>query len=243
MIDQLFLHCPGIGPKSEKQLKESGFKTWDDCLKDSTELPFSGKKRDALLQTLQESKEAYQSHDLEYLIDTFPTREHWRLLAEYHKEATWFDIETSGLSAYDSEVTVISAYRNGRVQSFVYEENLDDFLTLVDDSNLLISFNGNSFDVPFLVQFYNLPDIGCPHIDLRWIAYHQGLDGGLKSIERQLGVQRPGNLSDIDGFEAVRLFHRWQRRGDLRARNKLVQYCEADAIATYRVTQEIVKRL
>ena len=121
-------------------------------------------------------------------------------------------------------------------------DNLDDFLDLVDESRLLVTFNGSSFDLPFIERSYNIPSIGCAHVDLRWIAYHQGLEGGLKVIEKKLAVPRPPKMRDIDGFEAVMLFHRWQR-GDQKAKKKLIEYCSADSIATYLVAIRILQQM
>jgi len=93
--------------------------------------------------------------------------------------------------------------------------------------NLLVSFNGNSFDIPFLENTFNLPEIGCPHVDLRWIAYYFGFSGGLKNIERILGIQRPHELTDVDGSEAVLLYNLY-RKGDTSALNTLLKYCQVD---------------
>lgn len=232
MIDQTFLHCPGVGPKTESRLKALGFLCWQDCLDRLEDLPFSQSRQDKFLEVIRTSLLALQKQDLAYLTTALPPREHWRILADCFSEATFFDIETTGLSSYDSFTTVISAYHQQKLQTFVYGENLDDFLQLVDKSRILVAFNGNSFDIPFLENTFNIPDIGCPHIDLRWIFYHQGYRGGLKMIEKQLSVQRPAAVRNVDGQEAVLLFSRWQR-GDQEARFKLIRYCQTDVLTTY----------
>lgn len=239
MIDQCFLHVPGIGPDTATRLNNAGFYTWDDCLADPDRLPLKGLKKDVLIQTLTESKIALQNETLEPLIKSFPKSEHWRILERYLDEATYFDIETTGLSWFDSHITVISAYRKGKVKSFIYDENLDDFLDLVDDSKLLVSFNGNSFDVPTIERHFNIPRLVCPHIDLRWVCYHKGFKGGLKDIETQLGLIRPPDVQGVDGALAVIL---WQNylQGNQNARDLLIKYCEADAQYTYLVTKTVL---
>ena len=220
-------------------MKSLGLHSWSDCLQAPDNLPFSGQKRDQFLEQLETSRIALEENNIDYLVKRLPSREHWRLLATYFDQATYFDIETTGLSSYDSIITVIVAYQKGQLHTFLFEENLDDFLELVERSTLLVAFNGNSFDIPFVENAFNIPDIGCPYIDLRWICYHLGYQGGLKSIERELHIKRPQEIRSIDGFEAISLFLDWQN-GDQQAKEKLVKYCKADVLSTYLVAQQIV---
>jgi uncharacterized protein len=55
---------------------------------------------------------------------------------------------------------------------------------------LILSFNGSSFDLPFLEKKYPglIPKV--PHIDIRHLCARTGLIGGLKNIEKQLGIKR-----------------------------------------------------
>lgn len=242
MIDRTFIHCPGIGPKTDRRLKSLGFQCWQDCLDRHTELPMSGSLRQRFLEMIRDSLEALKQEDLTFLSTHLPPREHWRILGRYFADATFFDIETTGLSSYDSIVTVITAYYRGELFTFVHEENLGDFLELVDQSKLLVTFNGNSFDIPFLESSFNIPEIGCPYVDLRWICYHQGYTGGLKSIEREMYINRPDDVRNVDGYEAVILFDRWQN-GDAAAGRKLIRYCESDVLATYLTAGRLLQEM
>ena len=49
------------------------------------------------------------------------------------------------------------------------------------------------------------------------------MSGGLKNIERELGIKRNEDVADIDGFEAVRLWYRYLG-GDENALKLLVDY-------------------
>ncbi|MCP4135123.1 MAG: ribonuclease H-like domain-containing protein [bacterium] len=238
MIDEVFVHCPGIGPQRETRLKELGFHNWENSIREQEKLPFKKKRKEQFLEAIQNSIEAYQANDIGFLVNQFPNKEHWRILHTYFENATFFDIETTGLYWYESHVTVISAWHRGKLHTFLYGENMDDFLDLVDEADLLVSFNGNCFDVPFIEQTFNIPQIECPHIDLRWVAYHKGYRGGLKLIEKELGIWRPQEICEVDGFEAVELYYQWLK-GDLNSLNKLVQYCNADVMATYLLAREL----
>ena len=237
MISEVFTHCPGIGPKTEKKLKRNGIASWDDLLH-ADHIPFSGERKKRITDTVAKSLEAHKKGDIGFFISSFPVREHWRILREYFHAATFFDIETTGLSWYESHATVISAFHRGELRTFVHGKNLDDFLQLCDESRLLVSFNGNCFDMPFLEHTFNVPALG-QHVDLRWIAYHAGYRGGLKIIEKSLGIERPREISCIDGFEAVNLYHRWMA-GDDSSLATLIRYCSADAVAAYLVARKLI---
>ncbi|OHD64175.1 MAG: hypothetical protein A2176_00860 [Spirochaetes bacterium RBG_13_51_14] len=230
-----------MGPFREAVLRERGFVSWDDCLTRDGEIPFNGKRRKAFLDEIRKSIQARDDRNIDYFTSTFPTAEHWRILGSYFGDATFIDVETTGLSWHYSHASVIAAYHRGALFTFVYGENIDDFLSLADEARLLVTFNGTCFDIPFLEKTFNIPSIGRPHVDLRWVAWHHGYRGGLKSIERRMGIRRPPSIDGIDGIEAVDLFFQWQR-GDASSRDRLVSYCSADVLSTYLVAERLLHR-
>ena len=241
MIEGCFRHIRGIGPKTEAALRKRGLHSWQDCLARSDDIPFNGSRRTAFLESIRRSMEAVSSGDIGQVTSSFPTSEQWRILAEYFNAATFIDIETTGISWHGGHISVITALRGDRLHAFVHGENLDDFLDLADEAPLLVSFNGTSFDIPFLERTFHVPSICRAHIDVRWIAWHRGLRGGLKAIERAMGIRRPPEIEGIDGLEAVELYYRW-KNGDSGARDTLIRYCKGDAIATRLVVERLLPR-
>jgi uncharacterized protein YprB with RNaseH-like and TPR domain len=67
------------------------------------------------------------------------------------------------------------------------------------------------------------------HLDLRYMLKEFGLQGDLKSIENQLGINRASDLIGVDGFEEVRLWHKYQR-GCQQSLQQLLRYNEEDII-------------
>lgn len=242
VIDETFLHISGIGPKTEAKLKQLGIINWGECLKKKELLPFTESKKSVFISKVEESIFELDKNNIRFFVNNFPKKEHWRILGKYFYKTTFFDIETTGISKYEHDVTVIVAYKEGKIYSFISNENLDDFLELADSSELLASFNGNAFDIPFLEQTFHIPSFNAPHIDLRWVFYHAGFKGGLKSIEKGLNIERPEDLKDVDGYEAVILYYKWQS-GDITAKDKLMNYCKADVIASCMASGKILKKL
>lgn len=239
MIDQTFIHCKGIGPAYEKKLQDAGFKDWDSVLSNTNDLPFNGKVASNLIEELKKSRTALNCEDIKYFVKRFPTRDQWRILARFYDRASYFDIETTEIAFGISVITLIVCYHKGKLYHFIKNENLDDFLDLLDDIELLVSFNGGSFDVPHILNNFRISDIPCAHIDLRWQCYHCQYRYGLKNIEIEMGIQRPDDLKGIDGLEAIYLWHRWEN-GDHKSRKKLIRYCCADVLSLKLIAARIL---
>jgi len=73
-------------------------------------------------------------------------------------------------------------------------------------------------------------------IDLRFVLASLGYRDGLKMVERSLGLKRDPAIQGVDGFEAVRLWHRF-RRGDRGALEKLVLYNLTDVVNLVELTE------
>lgn len=239
MINSCFIHCHGVGPETDSRLRSLGFNTWEECFTHEDRLPFRSDKKKRFVEYLDRSIRALAEEDISFFIESYPAREHWRVLGNWFEKATFFDIETTGLSWYSSHPSVIAAFRAGKLYTFVYDENLDDFLDFLDESEFLVTFNGGSFDLPFVEKYFCIPKIEIPHADLRWVAYHMGYRGGLKVIEKELGVDRPSDLTEVDGFEAVELFYKWQD-GNTAAGETLIRYCSADVVSTFLCACELL---
>jgi uncharacterized protein YprB with RNaseH-like and TPR domain len=79
-----------------------------------------------------------------------------------------------------------------------------------------------------------------PHFDLCFAASRLGLRGGLKQIEREMGIERDPALRGLDGWDAVRLWSQW-RRGDRRALDLLLAYNAADTENLVPLTELLYK--
>ena len=91
-----------------------------------------------------------------------------------------------------------------------------------------MSYNGATFDLPFMRRtFAGFEPVA--HLDLRYPLRRLGHTGGLKQIERAVGIKRPADLCDIDGFEAIRLWNDY-RRGRRDALDRLIAYCRQDTM-------------
>ena len=227
MISTAWMHFRGLGPVRIAALNQCGIKTWHDAVNEPERI--SATLRDEVIAECESCLAALDRGDLGFFTDRFDPADRHLILTEFSDVASYFDIETTGLE-YDDSITVIACWHQGQMHSFVEGENLDDFLDLLDEIQLLVSFNGSTFDVPRVLDTFHIPELPCPHLDLRWACHHRGLTGGLKQATVSLGLQRPSDLVDADGALAVRLWQRWRHQKDEHARQLLIRYCAADVL-------------
>ena len=239
MIAEALQHCEGIGPVRLTQLHAAGVRCWWDVLDHPLCIPAGW--RGALVAESRRCDAALAAEDVRYFVDRLAPADRWRILGHFYDCTSFFDIETMGLH-YDAPITVIVCWHRGQLHTFVEHENLDDFLDLLDDVNLLVSFNGSSFDVPRTLDAFHLPELPCAHLDLRWCCFHQGMIGGLKSIATKAGIQRPADLLEVDGQEAVRLWIAWREQTSEVARSELIRYCAADVLLMVLIAQQLIGR-
>jgi uncharacterized protein len=223
MLQNTFVHLPGVGPRRERALWEQGIHDWNRLLATAEERQFRGRIRESWLQLVRGSIDALNRGDVGFFKPLLPSREAWRLYSEFADRALFLDIETTGLSGDYDEVTLIGALCNGEFALFVNGINLEQFPAYIERFPLLVTFNGSQFDVPFLRAHFPHARLNQAHIDLRFVLASLGYKGGLKVVENRLNLHRDPAIQGVDGFEAVRLWHLY-RRGDKAALEKLILY-------------------
>ena len=240
MLRNTFLHLPGVGPHRERAIWERGILDWEQFLSAAEGGSLPGRALDSSVPVVRRSLEAVASGDPGYFKGLLPPGETWRLYTEFADRAVFLDIETTGLSGYCDQVTVIGALSQGGLALFVQGMNLDQFPAYIAQFPLLVSFNGIQFDVPFLRAHFPQARLDQAHLDLRFVLASLGYRGGLKSVEWRLGLRRDRTIQGVDGFEAVQLWHRY-RRGDPAALEKLVFYNLTDVVNLVELAEIAVR--
>ncbi|HLC16486.1 MAG TPA: ribonuclease H-like domain-containing protein, partial [Thermodesulfovibrionia bacterium] len=114
------------------------------------------------------------------------------------------------------------------VSYYVKGQNLEDFRHDIQRYKVIISYNGKSFDIPFIERYFGIR-LNHAHIDLRHILASLGYRGGLKGCEMALGIDR-GDLTGVDGYFAVLLWELYQQTGSKRALETLLAYNIEDVL-------------
>jgi uncharacterized protein YprB with RNaseH-like and TPR domain len=162
--------------------------------------------------------------------------EAWRAYSHFARDAVYLDIETTGLSSSDDRITLVGVSGGGAYRVFLAGADLESLPDYLRRYQIIITFNGAGFDLRFLRAAF--PGLPLPplHIDLRRVTHRLGMTGGLKAIERSLGLRRDAAVAHLDGLEAVRLWRRYQR-GDRGALDLLVQYNTEDVLHLETIMQ------
>lgn len=227
MLTKTFSHIEGISSNLQMELQANGIHQWDDFLALKHLLSdISKAKLEDIENAIIASKDALAKNDFHYFKNLLKPKDHWRICRM--GKIAYVDIETTGLSRWTSDITVIGIYDGTVPHLYVNGKNLLEAKEKLKEYDILVTFNGKQFDMPFIEHHFSYK-YEAVHLDLRYMLKEIGLQGGLKKIENQLGISRSDDLIGMDGFEAVRLWHQYLR-GNQDALKKLLRYNQEDII-------------
>jgi hypothetical protein len=226
VLTRTLLFLPGIGPVREARLWRRGVTSWDDYC-DLQHVrgirPRLKAQHDDLLVLAQRAL----GRDPAFFGHILPSSEQWRAYDHFREGSAYIDIETTGDRA--NLVTIVGVRHRGVSKMFV--RGIDYTPAAVSEflrgATTLVTFNGASFDLPVLAaEGVKLPQV--PGVDLRLVLSRAGYAGGLKRIEEQLGFVRDASLRGLSGYDAVKLWRRWENSRDREALDLLLAYNAAD---------------
>ena len=225
MLRNTFCHFPGISLSREQELWSSGIHSWDALLE--TDFTESRKRSGPVLSHIKNSIEHLEDVNPAYFARLLQSSQHWRFFPDFRHSIAYLDIETTGLGSGNS-ITTVAVYDGASVFHYVQGDNLDDFKNDIMKYKLIVTYNGKSFDVPFLERYFNI-SMNQPNIDLMYVLRSLGYKGGLKGCERKLGIDRK-DLSDLDGYAAVLLWNDFKRNRNSKALETLLAYNIEDVL-------------
>jgi uncharacterized protein len=151
----------------------------------------------------------------------------------------FLDIETS----YEGEITVIGLFRPGQETFQLVGDKVTslNLLEALSGASVIKTYNGDRFDLPVIRQVLGV-DLKAlfPHEDLMYRCWRHTLKGGLKAVERQLGIVR--ETAGVDGMMAMQLWARWRQGGDAEALRRLLHYNREDVELLAEVERRLAVR-
>ena len=237
MLCHTFCHIPGIGLKTEQKLWEEGITTWDEW-RDPSPVRLSAIIRTDAARIIAKSQVALTG-DPAFFTGNLASTEPWRIFSHFREKTVYLDIETTGLDD-GAEVTAIALYDGREIFTYVNGINLEDFVDDILRYQVIVTYNGKSFDIPFLERYFRIR-LDHAQIDLRHVLARLGFKGGLKGCEKQLGMHR-GTLDGVDGYFAVLLWNRYRTHNDSQALETLVAYNVEDTVNLERLMVEAYNR-
>jgi len=229
VVESTFQLAGGVGPVRERRLWQAGIARWGDLLAAPAGGPLPARADRALRAAVATAGAAFAARDADGLAALLPAGEHWRLLPAFADGAAYLDIETGDDVVGFEGISAIGVTDRHGPRLFLAGRNLRDFPEAARGWSMLVTFNGLSFDLPILRRAFPGWRPPVAHLDLRHMLARAGWEGGLKAIERALGLRRPDHLDGIDGWDATWLWRRG-RAGDRAALRRFAEYNLYDAI-------------
>ena len=236
----------GISEKKEKWLKRNNIKIWDDILKNGENF-FNKKDLKKLKKEINQAKKHLLRKDIKYFQKKLDPKDYYLLYYNFKDKACFLDIETTGLDD-QGDVTILGiADSIGRYRVYVNGINLNEknIIKYLKNFRIVITFYGSRFDIPFIKKKF--PNLGkklskMVHLDLCFLGHRVGFKGGLKFIEKQVGIERENEISGLTGYDAVKLWNRY-KLGDIKSLITLIKYNRSDVLNLLKLIDIEIKMM
>jgi uncharacterized protein len=245
MIQNSFIFLEKVKRGIEENLWQQGINSWDSFLSNNKINGLNSTRKKYYDRKILEARKHLYSFNSTYFKDILPQSEYYRLYDHFKEDAVFLDIETTGLSAKYHDITVIGLFDGINTKTMIKNINLD-YKALKEELQkykLIVTFNGASFDIPFINKTYPglLPNI--PNFDLKVATNRLNLKGGLKKIERKLGIKRRKIVTEFNSGDALTLWRMYKTTGNDYYLNLLIEYNEEDIINLKTIADYCVGKL
>ncbi len=244
MIRSSFIFLDGIGKKKERRLWASGIGSWEEFLRTDKIRGIPIWRKRHYDRQIRKAKESLYSFNAAYFHRLLPKSEHWRMYSFLREDAVFLDIETNGVEK-NAEITVVGLFDGISTKTMIKGINLDfnQLKSELSRYKLIVTFNGAVFDVPFIKKRHSSVLPAVPHFDLRFACKKVGLSGGLKEIEKRLGIKRNKIVEGMYGGDALTLWRMWRGSGDDYYLKLLVEYNEEDVINLKTIADHVYSEM
>ena len=243
---------PGIGSVKEELLTIKGYYTVNDL----TKHPSFSEKALELLDIIQESPDSLTN----YIIKRYSKSHPHILLSSCLKENInylFFDIETLGLKNLPITLMGVGKIKNNNITVKQYlltdledeKALLTSFLSDIDDDTTLVSFNGRSFDLPFIrgrLNHYNVKaNLNNCHLDL--LHFSRRIWGGvlpncrLQTLEKHLFHMN--RLNDVPSSLVPEFYKTYLETGNIGPLIPIVEHNQQDIITLAWILSQLYEEI
>jgi uncharacterized protein YprB with RNaseH-like and TPR domain len=242
LLQNTFLHIPGIAKTTEKRLWKEGCATWEDLLANPTRYSIGSASRSGVHHHLERSQQALQNQEHQYFRPGLGIRQAWRAFPEFRDSCVYLDIETDGTGP-NTTVTMIGLWDGKTYTCLMHGEDIENFRDVISHYSMIVTFFGHSFDLPVLQQRFPGLEFDQIHIDLCPTLAQLEIRGGLKKIEKQFGIQRSPETDGLTGRDAIFLWRKYKMRDDEDALKTLIAYNREDCVNLEVLAEQAYSRL
>ena len=221
MIQNSFKFIPEITTEIEQKLWRNGYKTWNDFLKLTYHPDLSQSAIEKLKKIIIVAQSALENENYIHFLKIMHKVYFWRLIPNLLGSILYIDVEATGLSVEDDEITSIATFDGKEYRVFTNGKNLLEIKNYIDEFDAICTFDGERLDLPLLRKIgVSIEHI---HFDLFHISRQINLTGGLKQIEMRMGFNR-GSLENIDGKCAIKLWAKYKETANQEYLDALTAY-------------------
>lgn len=235
MLRNSFVHVPGLGLKTEQSLWAQGCHSWNHFLAAPGDFRIGSASRTLAESVVSGSVLALDRLDGRFFADAFNESDVWRVWPDFRPKTVYLDIETDGGQSPDA-ITMVGLFDGDKFTCLIKGQDLDTYPEVIEQYELVVTFFGSGFDLPMLRRAFPQAKVPRLHIDLCHSMKRLGFKGGLKKIEKQLGLCRGDDVDGLTGFDAIRLW-REHLRGRDEALERLVAYNREDVVNLEHLAQ------
>jgi len=229
VLESTFIHIPGLGAETERRLWDEGCHSWSHLAAGLETFSVGQAERTIVKSTLTRSVNCLAKRDGSFFRKGLGLKDAWRAYPEFRDSCLYVDIETDGGQS-GASITTIGLFDGVEYRCLVKGQDLQEFPDIVDKYGLIVTFFGAGFDLPMLQKRFPGLRFNQIHLDLCPTLRQLGITGGLKRIEKQLGVCRSEDTDGLGGLDAIRLWRRYSMLGDDRALEVLIAYNKEDVV-------------
>jgi len=245
LIQNSFIFLERVKRGTEEKIWKQGIYTWDSFLDSDKIKGLSPQRKLYYNRKIFEARKELYNFNSNYFKKILPQSEYYRLYDFFKEDCVFLDIETTGLDPKNNDITMIGLFNGIDTKTMIKGINFDYNILKNELKNykLIVTFNGSSFDIPFINKIYPglLPDI--PNFDVKSVTTRLNLKGGLKEIEKKLGIKRGKIVEKFYGGDALTLWRMYRATGNDYYLKLLVEYNEEDIINLKKVAEYCVERL
>lgn len=244
MIKNTFLFLDKISHIKEKNLWKNGISDWHSFIH-VKKAPGISKKRKIIHDlVLKEASKNFYDGNASWFASRLPLSEQWRCYYHFKENVLFLDIEVSHVDS--GYITCMTLADENNTMTFIRGINLDmdHIKKIISRYDVIITFNGNIFDIPFLNKKNKnfIKDKLC--WDLRTSCNRLGLKGSLKDIEKRLNIKRQNKiierLHNGDPYLLWKIFNATKDRYYL---DLLVGYNQEDTLNLQFMADKLYPRL
>src|SRR3989338_7986060 len=125
MITHSFIFLERVGDKLERNIWKNGVYDWDSFLKRKNIKGMSRHRKLYYDRKILSARKALYNFDSSYFLNLLPQSEMWRLYDFFKEDAVFLDIETTGLSKDNEDITVFGLYDGINTKIMIKGINLD----------------------------------------------------------------------------------------------------------------------